>query len=297
MKFYDYLHLYQYDNKRFCGDLKKDGINNIDEYVTVLGKIWEKKTGRKINKLNCTDDDFIRILLGSAESEWIKNERPYYDIYPSVINLLKNVNLNFEYDNLSMPMGLASLMLRFPENEIIRNIFFRISNKNGKHILLMNVLFRDETPISESMECDRVTVTASWEDGVEFSEVVDKLISESDSSIMHNSLVKESFAICISICMIGDDHEFLDAQLLNKDVDKVNDENRQHYIDKAKSHGKYGFSFGKRIEICPHLRREHMCMVPYGPNRSLRKYKLRKGSIVHRKAIETVPTGLLEEKK
>lgn len=295
MKFYDYLHLYQYDSKRFGGDLKAQNIKNLNEYIDILKRSYNHTHKRTDKDFGYSNDDAVRLLLGLAESEWIENGKPYYDIYPSVIKLLKGIKLDFEYSNLSMPIEFPSLMLRFPENEVIRNIFFKLNLNNGVYKLLMNILFRDENPITKSMECDRATATMSWKIDTTLDEVVDVLISNSCSNNVQDSLIREVFTICIAICMIGDDPEFLDAQVLNKDVDKVNDENRQFYIEKAKSNGKFGFSFGKRIEVCPHIRRNHMCMVPYGPNRSLRKYKLRKGSIIHRRKIETVPTGLLKD--
>ena len=49
------------------------------------------------------------------------------------------------------------------------------------------------------------------------------------------------------------------------------------------------------IEKIPHIRRPHLCWVPYGPGRKKRKLILRKGSIVHRDVVEKMPTGELDK--
>ena len=65
----------------------------------------------------------------------------------------------------------------------------------------------------------------------------------------------------------------------------------QKYIDKAHRRGKVGWDVGKHIEVIPHFRRPHMMLVWTGRGRAVPRIVPRKGSIVHREAVEKLPSG------
>jgi hypothetical protein len=48
---------------------------------------------------------------------------------------------------------------------------------------------------------------------------------------------------------------------------------------------------GKHIEVIPHFRRPHMTLVWTGSGRRVPRVVPRRGSIVHREAVEKLPTG------
>jgi DNA-binding protein H-NS len=48
---------------------------------------------------------------------------------------------------------------------------------------------------------------------------------------------------------------------------------------------------GKHIEVIPHYRRPHMALVWTGRGRAVPKIVPRRGSVVHREAVEKLPSG------
>ena len=65
------------------------------------------------------------------------------------------------------------------------------------------------------------------------------------------------------------------------------------YEKRAYNRGKVGWDVGRHIEKCPHRRRSHMAIVRIGPGRKDRKIIWRKGAVIHRDAVEKIPTGFL----
>ncbi len=63
------------------------------------------------------------------------------------------------------------------------------------------------------------------------------------------------------------------------------------YVDKAHRRGKVGWDVGKHIEVIPHYRRPHMALVWTGRGRAVPRVVPRRGSVVHREAVEKVPMG------
>jgi hypothetical protein len=62
-------------------------------------------------------------------------------------------------------------------------------------------------------------------------------------------------------------------------------------MEKAHRRGKIGWDVGKHIEVIPHFRRPHMTLVWTGSGRAVPKIVPRRGSIVHREAVEKLPSG------
>ncbi len=62
-------------------------------------------------------------------------------------------------------------------------------------------------------------------------------------------------------------------------------------LDKAHRRGKVGWDVGRQVEVMPHYRRPHLMLAWTGPGRAVPKIVPRRGSIVHRSAVEKVPSG------
>ena len=60
---------------------------------------------------------------------------------------------------------------------------------------------------------------------------------------------------------------------------------------KAHRRGKVGWDVGRQVEVMPHYRRPHLMLAWTGPGRAVPKIVPRRGSIVHRSAVEKVPSG------
>jgi len=285
VKFNDYTDSYAWDNR--SNDFKSHGINNIRDLNNLFAGVIRKSGG----VMDADYGDIVRYLLVSREMDWIEEKRPYYDVYPSMIPILEGLRLDFSLKDISLPMGFEQLLVRFPENHDVQYIFFSLEKHEGQYRCLMNAHFLSK----ESEDEDRVTITTMWEDDATGQSALDYLKGcDPDMSEYKINQMTRFFVIFIGICLIGNDPEIVERQVLSKDLIKLNDDNHERLAEKAKKRGKFGFSFGAMLEKIPHLRRPHPCWVACGPGRKYRKLKLRKGSIVHRDKIEKMPTGLLD---
>ena len=104
-------------------------------------------------------------------------------------------------------------------------------------------------------------------------------------------LVDDCVRLCCSLCLLENDPSIISADVLADDRSKFEASGDQKYIDKAHRRGKVGWDVGKHIEVIPHYRRPHMALVWTGRGRAQPKIVPRRGSIVHRDAVEKLPSG------
>ncbi len=62
-------------------------------------------------------------------------------------------------------------------------------------------------------------------------------------------------------------------------------------VDKAYRRGKIGWDVGKHIEVIPHFRHPPMTLARTGAGRVVPNTMPRRGSVVHREAVEKLPSG------
>ena len=241
------------------------------------------------------------------DKEWHKIGKPYYDVYPCVIPMLTKLSLAFPGEVISPPQGIQHLLLRLPSESHtlcsgdlhVRCAFLSFQSVNrdvnsdkrergiavgldigekldGIPVYTIRVFPLDERTIEETIYSLR-THPNTFE-GIQ----------------VPDELILDTVRLALTICLIDNNPEFLEQQVLSKDAQKFNtctEEERQRLYDKAKRRGKWGFSLGKNIEIIPHIRRPHPCVVWTGHGRTTPKVILRKGSFIHKNKVEQIPTG------
>ena len=122
-----------------------------------------------------------------------------------------------------------------------------------------------------------------------------------------DELMTKCIKLAITLCLLEDNPDLIEPDVLSRDRHRMSNANQellQRLIDKARRKGKYGFLVGKmmeeqiqRGEMSPHSRRPHTALVWTGEGRAIPKIVPRKGSLIHRKKIENVPTGYQTDKE
>jgi hypothetical protein len=242
------------------------------------------------------------------DEAWHKTGCPYYDVYPSIIPMLTRLNLELAGEFIQAPRGIQHLLLRLPENQNhlvdgdvrVRVIFLSFQGCNREAggvrerglVVGIDVGERDgefNLPIH--------TIHAFPLDERSVEEVLASLprFPEFDRGIeVPMTLVVDCIRLALTICLLDDDPELINPDVLTKDRDKyecADEERRAQLVDKAKRRGKFAFSLGKGIEVIPHVRRPHPCLVWTGEGRRIPKVVKRRGSLIHRDQIERIPTG------
>jgi hypothetical protein len=88
-----------------------------------------------------------------------------------------------------------------------------------------------------------------WEDDATGQSALDYLKGcDPDMSEYKINQMTRFFVIFIGICLIGNDPEIVERQVLSKDLIKLKDDNHERLAEKAKKRGKFGFSFGAMLE-------------------------------------------------
>lgn len=295
MKFHDYQDNYA-AIKRFGLDRELNIRSREDMYNAILDQAH-------------ADTDPITYRHLAFDKEWNELGRPYYDVYPSIIPMLTKLNLDFPGTAISPPNGLKHLLLRLPEGhelhhgEIsVRSIFLSFQNVNrnpyGECKLEQGLVVGLD--IGETIEgvMPVYTMRIFPLDERKVEETIFILNTHASKFMgteVPDELIIDSVRLALTVCLINDNPEFLEQQVLAKDEGKFKlantDAEQQKLFDRAKRRGKFGFTLGKHIEMIPHARRPHPCLVWTGKGKKIAKIILRKGSFIHKSKIEQVPTG------
>jgi hypothetical protein len=250
-----------------------------------------------------TDGGFV--MKEAFERKWHKIGMPYYNVYPSVIPMLTKLDVDkIQANQLCPPNGIKDIVVQLPKVKhnlgSVRSMF--LSFFPGADNEDWDGIFQYDS-VSIGLVTDEIN-----EDGFPTyhmfyfrlnSKTIGQFLSENFRCNKEESYVMgQAVRLLCTICLIGDSPELIQPEVLNADEHKLTG---QHCIEalvaKARRRGKYGFTIGKDIEVMPHYRRPHLALVWYGKGKKKSKIIPRKGSIVHRAAVEKIPTGYAADEK
>lgn len=304
MKFYDYISVHSDYSK--SNTLNNEQVLTRDELYDTVSCIVNGDYDKFPNMPSI--DNYNIGLCGTIfntiniENLWISDGRPYYEVYPSVADFISKLDLNFTPNQLCMPHNLKALLLKFYDGHDPNYILFTITYTDTSTIFsyVVNQGYGDagigmmQYSISVPNDCTidqelKLIYSSVFIETVESCSAEQRAVAQT----RWDAIVK-LFKIIGTICLIGSDPDLIEPQILTNDLPKLNNHNINSLIDKAKRRGKFGFSLGKKLESIPHTRRPHMYWQAYGPKHSLRRYRTRKGSVIHKDKITNVPTGFEE---
>lgn len=303
MKFYDYLDHYKMILSTITDPTMKNILkqHSMDEFYDSMKHVATNKR------------DPFAFRHSMLEKDWINNNRPYYNIYPAIIPMVNRLKLNIPCSYVNMPEPV--LLLRLPESDhnpyriddthCIKTILFGVQpiarEKGSKDLvngltLAMDVGEYDNNgliihtfkcfPLREDMTIEEAAIVLpfhhSWATGF----------------VVPEEMIVNMIKLCCCVCLIGKDPELVSPDVLAKDrhkLDGATEEQLQRLVEKAKKRGKNGYDLGKDLEMCPHYRSPHLAIVWTGKGRVLPKLVKRKGSVVHRDKITTIPTGHIDQ--
>ena len=298
MRFHDYIDHYALAKKMGLGPAV--GIHTREDmYQALVPSAIEDPIG------------FRHVVFDKA---WHKIGKPYYDVYPCIIPMLTRLKLAFPGNVITPPNGIRHLLLRLPDEPHalcmgdlrVKCAFMSFQNVNRSVGLSVQeqglAVGLDIGEEMEGLPVYTIRVFPLDERTVEETIFALKAHPNTYQGIqVPEELILNTVRLALTVCLIDDNAEFLEQQVLNKDETKLNsaktDEERARLFDKAKRRGKWGFSLGKSIEIIPHYRRPHPCVVWTGRGRTIPKIVSRRGSFIHKNKLEQIPTGFEDDPK
>lgn len=251
----------------------------------------------------------LRAVNMLMEKAWWDIERPYYNVWPSVLQMIEDVDLDVPMRCLTLPHattaicfaegtkhGLMSCLVgtrKAAEGQLFISLSASVFwNKEIVTVWRFGQLRGDE-PFSVFARC-REDNPAEWSRTSESC-----MTAEQESEIL-----RIMCHIFCGVAILASDATLVQPIVLNRDLLKYQsaDEVTKKYLEEraARRNGR-GFNVGKKLEeelktasVSPHVRKPHMALFWTGKGRTIPVLQLRRGAYVHRADVTKVPTGFMD---
>jgi hypothetical protein len=225
-----------------------------------------------------------------AEAIWTQDDRPYYDLYPSVAEAFTTVDLtkvNCEHIRLPVPV----LMIRMPvghELDLSPKVKLTTALVGEQHVDGRRGL----VAACSLPDGDHAVTGMRLTDGTTIQSHLDAGYKVSDRTY-DGEAAQVLFRVIATLCLLKGNTDLIEPQPLAGDIDKWNATHDINLIEKAKRRGVRRWAVGKHIEVAPGFRRPHFAIRWMGKGRHDPQLRPIKGCLVRRKQIEDVPTDWL----
>jgi hypothetical protein len=254
------------------------------------------------------DKNEMRLMIHIIESIWNKSGRPYYRIWPTILEAAKKTRVDVSLDDFKDIAFSCSIEL--PDKHS-----FKPATKHGLEMSSC-VVSLTPSPVPESMI--RVGISVDYNEGEATNTTVidvDQGQSVEDCILLATTgadwsqdcnpeETREIYRLCILVMNLAKNgSDIVTPDLLNKHQKWIGTDRETEFHNKAKRRGKFGFDIGKEVYektqrdgVSPHFRSPHFATVWTGKGRSIPKFVLRTGEgggpiMVNKSKIDEVPTG------
>lgn len=298
--------------------------SNINLYRKTLNmKVSDEQVYEALANVSEMTNNPFGLRHAELDRDWVKAEKPYYNIYPAIVPMIDRLTLDIPCDAITLPDHVINIRLPKPPHNpftsdgvVIRSIIFGkqpVAKAKGSVDLVDGICLGID--IGEVTVGDKPMIlgpTDQMPHGAfpvytfkNFPLLADKTIDQVAESLPYHtswlrgletpkSLIIKAIKLVCCVCLIGDDPDIITPDILAKDrikFDDATDAQKAAIISRAKRRGKNGFNVGAEIDKIPHYRRPHLAIVWTGKGRTKAKIVMRKGSVVHREVITKIPTG------
>lgn len=256
------------------------------------------------------EEGYLRKQLVSlrAEQLWFSSDRPYYNVWPIVYDIMKGVKLTVRWSDIALPYD--GMLFRFPVgHELLGCRTMLLAMQTDITAGLPGcVMYCSQSP---SVKAPGQVVQAvgvmpilpenddqTIEQALEESTVAYDATSEQERVIKTHTATMFRLAAFAALLVKGED--LITPVILSKDRErweKADDAERKWLEQRAARRGSPGFDIGKKCQEekdrNPHYRNPHLCLFWTGQGRGVPLVKERRGGVVKTKALTDVPTGFL----
>lgn len=256
------------------------------------------------------EGSYLRKQLVSlrAEQLWHSSDRPYYNVWPIVYDIMKGVKLTVRWSDIALPY--EGMLFRFPAgHELLGCRTMLLARQTDITAGLPGcVMYCSQSPSAKAPgqvtqavglmpllpENDDQTI----EQALTEATVAYTTTSEEERLIKTHTATMFRLAAFAALLVRGED--LITPVILSKDRErweKADDAERKWLEQRAASRGSPGFDIGKKCQEekdrNPHYRNPHLCLFWTGEGRGVPLVKERRGGMVKAKALTEVPTGFL----
>jgi hypothetical protein len=300
MKFHEFMSWWDLNKAKLAQFGRKLSYAKQIEAVEKMAKhgvpegIKERLPGKSTEHMD------VYASLLENEAKWYDNRRPYYKVYPSVVEALCKLKLEFNCPCPEVPEG--TICIRFaeghePKIQGDRIAAILVHSEEGydkktaqdKAVLFVQVTLRENPDKYYWFYFDTNNPDMT----------IEECLNQNPAAENYDEIRKLATRIALTTCMLKDDPEIITRDVLNKQQGKYdsekNESRRRGMEDKARNNGVFGWSIGKNIEVSPHVRRPHWGLRYTGPNGSIPQIVPVKGCKVNASKLTKVPTGFVLE--
>jgi len=240
------------------------------------------------------------------EAEWYERRRPYYKVYPCIVDALCKLNLNFKCECPKVPEGTISI--RFAEGHepksqdghfIEAMLVHSHSDSFGHEVLFIQVTLKENSDAywfyfdTNDPNC---TIEELFRQDFPREHPRGEIRTEEKALTVKYEKVRVLAArIALTVLMLADDPEIITRDVLASDQNRydaeTNQANKIKAENKAKNKGVFGWSVGKNIQVAPHVRRPHWAVRWTGQGKKIPQVRPIKGCKVNWDKLTNVPTG------
>lgn len=339
MQFYDYRTHYQIHKATPNSEAKQlfRGMTPrqfFKGYTGLLAERCMEMVGKPIELV-----DPLTPALLQMETDWHEIERPYYNLWPSIISALTKMRLDADAGYFRLPLPVLLLRLPTEGNPLVWT-------DKGKEWRVRAVLCGNVSLVRGGDETKQGWIDGTWETHPDhfvrgigmwldinepMADFPDELypvgqygklcrmmykhlvceegrtiewsfenIPRHDSAdigvVYPDSIVRDVARIVCTLCLMAEDKNLVEPIVLKADEDKFERTGDLGLVNKAIRRGNYGFNVGRNIEVVPHVRAASPAALYWtGHGRKIPRIRFRRGTVVHRKRLEQVPTGFLDK--
>ncbi len=247
-----------------------------------------------------------RVINLAAERHWFDLERPYYNVWPSVFQMIEEVDLDVPIRCLTLPFDTMAMCFADGTKHGLATCLASVRKMNDqRQITLSANIFLNGEIISVwrtgLVKEDESFAVFSSRESEKYGRISDGLISEQTE----DEILKLLCHLFCGVSILSNDATIVQPIVLNRDLMKYKsaDEATKKYLEEraARINGR-GFSVGENLEaelksessVSPHIRKPHMALFWTGKGRITPVLKLRRGAYVHRSEVTQVPTGFMD---
>jgi len=273
------MRFHQYVLTKSLSRNREDAKKTLVEYYTDVGNG---------NKRGLHSDLYA---AGWCEGRWLSHNRPFYNVYPAVVDCLRNTSLDLSIDQVTT--GGDSLAICFADGKEV------VSDDDlGTRAMILGT---HKLPPSDTggTVCMSIATWSFASDGGPMHGIWS--VRPDDGEMISDSVAwheispgfRDLLSIAIGVLLLRSDERFTEPILLRKDRGKkfASKEDYDRAVARAKRRGSNGMTIGAGMENSPHVRRPHFGLRWTGPGSKIAKLVPIKGCVVKRDKLYPIPTG------
>lgn len=258
--------------------------------------------------------------LACCESLWWLAERPFYNVYPSIVEMLLDTSLDVPGSCVSLPLPTILIRLPVGSSSPIKTILASVMSDDcfdtdGIHmdtfkgsVIWKGVPKTSDRKVVVNIQHNNFDGNLSTYIHLNASETVEEVIQRNKERMYKDNearnAVTQALRIVVGCSILANDKEIIQPIVLDRDrlkYESSDEPMRKRMEDRAARVNGRGFSIGKDLEnqlakereLAPHIRRPHMALFWTGKGRTEPRLQLRRGALIKHKSITDIPTGFL----